>query len=279
MTTTGSAQNAMAVRRKHVADAVWRASERTGVSFDYLMDQARIESGFDTNARARTSSATGLFQFIEQSWLGVVDRHGAKHGLGWAADAITRGADGRYRVADGETRRAILAMRSDPNAASTMAAEFASDNADMLSDRLGRAPSSTDLYFAHFLGGAGAAKFLAARDARPDAGAAALFPKQAAANRAIFFDRSGAQRSLEDVYQLMAAKLGNDGDAAGPVRMAARDTIDSPLLSKSPPGGDTVADTATALAARSEEGQAGTVLRPNPAQARLAYMMVVSSLG
>jgi hypothetical protein len=276
MTTTGSAQNALAVRRERVADAVWRASARTGVDFDYLMDQARVESGFDANARAQTSSATGLFQFIEQSWLGVVERHGAKHGLGWASDAITCGSDGRYRVADGATKQAILRLRNDPDAASAMAAEFASDNADVLSQRLGRAPNATDLYFAHFLGAGGAAKFLAARDANPGASAASLLPGQAAANRNIFFERGGAHRSLDEVYQLMAAKLGNDDSNFAPVQMVARDPIDSPILSKTPPG----ADTATALAARAGDAEAGgSVLRPNPAQARLAYLMVVSTLG
>jgi hypothetical protein len=277
MTTAAPAPSALAVRRERVADAVWRASARTGVAFDYLMDQARVESGFDANARARTSSATGLFQFIEQSWLGVVERHGAKHGLGWASDAITRGSDGRYRVADGATRQAILGLRRDPDAASAMAAEFASDNADILSQRLSRAPNATDLYFAHFLGAGGAAKFLAARDANPGASAASLMPKQAAANRNIFFERGGAHRSLDDVYQLMATKLGNDGGGGfAPVQMAARDSIDSPILSKTPPG----ADTATALAARSADAETGgSVLRPNPAQARLAYLMVVSTLG
>ena len=276
MTTAAPVPSALAVRRERVADAVWRASARTGVNFDYLMDQARVESGFDANARARISSATGLFQFIEQSWLGVVERHGAKHGLGWASDAITRGSDGRYRVADGATKQAILAMRRDPDAASAMAAEFASDNADVLSQQLGRAPGATDLYFAHFLGAGGAAKFLVARDANPGASAASLLPKQAAANRNIFFERGGAHRSLDEVYQLMAAKLGNDGGNFVPVQMAARDPIDSPILSKTPPG----ADTATALAARAGDAEAGgSVLRPNPAQARLAYLMVVSTLG
>ncbi|RHW18487.1 lytic transglycosylase domain-containing protein [Sphingomonas gilva] len=276
MTTTGTAQHALAVRRERVADAVWRASARTGVDFGYLMDQARVESGFDADARARTSSATGLFQFIEQSWLGVVERHGAKHGLGWAAQAITRGGDGRYRVADGATRQAILGLRRDPDAASAMAAEFASDNADVLQQRLGRPPNATDLYFAHFLGAGGAAKFLAARDADPGASAAALLPQQAAANRNVFFTRGGAHRSLDEVYRLMAAKLGNEGGAPPTVQMAARDPIDSPVLSKTPPGPDTTA----ALAARPTDAEAaGSVLRPSPAQARLAYLMVVSTLG
>ena len=62
--------------------AIAHASQRTGVDFSYLLAQARIESGLDPQAEARTSSASGLFQFIDQTWLSTLDRHGAALGLG-----------------------------------------------------------------------------------------------------------------------------------------------------------------------------------------------------
>src|SRR3546814_9619557 len=101
-------------------------------------------------ARAGTSSATGLYQFIDQSWLAVVKQHGAEHGLGWAADSISNN-NGRMTVADGATRQAILGLRNDPNVASLMAAEHASDNKAALESALGRPVTGTDLYMAHFL--------------------------------------------------------------------------------------------------------------------------------
>ena len=64
-----------------IGAAIHRAAASTGVDFSYLLGQARIESGFNPNARAKTSSATGLFQFIDQTWLGTVKQHGAKHRL------------------------------------------------------------------------------------------------------------------------------------------------------------------------------------------------------
>ncbi len=142
-----------------IGAAIHRAAASTGVDFSYLLGQARIESGFNPNARAKTSSATGLFQFIDQTWLGTVKQHGAKHGMEWAASAIQQGANGRYHVADPATRRAILDLRKDPGAASSMAAEFAADNQSYLENRLGRATESVDLYLAHFLGAGGAAGF------------------------------------------------------------------------------------------------------------------------
>ena len=114
-----------------VQSAIQRASARTGVDFTYLLGQAQVESSLRTDAKAATSSASGLYQFIEQSWLSTVKKHGAEHGLGWAADAIGQ-SGGRYTVSDPATRSAILNLRNDADTASLMAAEYASDNKDAL---------------------------------------------------------------------------------------------------------------------------------------------------
>ena len=241
-----------------VQAAIANAAAATGVDFSYLMHQARVESGFDPDARARTSSATGLYQFIEQSWLGVVDKHGDAHGLGWAADAITRGSDGRYRVNDPATRAAILDLRRDPVAASAMAAEHASDNRDLLETRLGRSVESVDLYLAHFLGAGGATKFLRGHDAAPDQNAAALFPAAARANRGVFFARDGSARSLAQVRERFAEKF--EGDAASPAPVEARVRFAHATR-------DNRASTGSALA---EQGRA------TAPHARLAYLMLAS---
>jgi hypothetical protein len=187
--------------RDRVTAAIQLASANTGVQFGYLLNQARLESGLNPNARARTSSATGLFQFIDQTWLGMVRRHGAEHGLGWAAGQIRQGPNGRLYVADPETRRQILDLRRQPEAASAMAAEYAADNGRYLESRLGRSMAPADLYLAHFLGAGGAARFLRAHDANPNAPAAALLPQAARANRPIFYNRDGSMRSFADIRE------------------------------------------------------------------------------
>ena len=53
--------------RADVRGAIARASESTGVDFDYLLAQARLESGLNPDAKARSSSATGLYQFIDST--------------------------------------------------------------------------------------------------------------------------------------------------------------------------------------------------------------------
>ena len=199
-----------------VQAAIASAASATGVDFAYLVNQARVESGFNPDARARTSSATGLYQFIEQSWLGTVKAHGDAHGLGWAANAISRGSDGRYRVSDPQTRAAILDLRRDPHAASAMAAEFASDNRDHLEAKLGHAVESVDLYLAHFLGAGGATKFLRGYEASPGQSAAALFPAAARANRGVFYARDGSARSLAEVRDRFAAKFEGTTPAVTP---------------------------------------------------------------
>ena len=149
--------------RAHAAIA--RASAATGVDFDFLVAQARLESGLDPNARAGTSSAAGLYQFIGGTWLDTLDRHAGRHGLDWAEAAITRNG-GRATVGDPALRSQIMALRFDPEISSLMAAELARDNSAELSGFLGREPDAAELYLAHFLGAGGARSFLGALQTR-----------------------------------------------------------------------------------------------------------------
>jgi Transglycosylase SLT domain len=197
--------------QSRISAAIASAATKTGVDFNYLLGQARIESGFNPNAQAKTSSASGLFQFTKQTWLATVKTHGGTHGLGSAADAITQNGDGEYYVSNPSQRADILNMRFAPEPASAMAAEFASDNSDYLNAELGRAPEQVDLYLAHFLGAAGAARFLKSYDANPDSAAAPELPKAAAANRTIFYAKNGTPRSFAEIRQRFAAKLVSAG--------------------------------------------------------------------
>jgi len=195
---------------QQVVQAIQNASKRTGVSFDYLMDKAKQESSFNATAKAGTSSASGLFQFIESTWLSAVKKYGEDFGLGNYADKIS--SDGK--VADAAARREILKLRNDPEIASNLVAAMTKDNADYLKTSLGNKVGETDLYLAHFLGLNGAEKFLKARQGNPDAMAADLFPAAAKANKNVFYDTSGKKRSLEQVYDFFAGKMG-EGDVIG----------------------------------------------------------------
>jgi hypothetical protein len=179
--------------------AIQRASNATGVDFGFLMGAAKRESGFNPNARAPTSSAAGLFQFVDQTWLSTLKRHGAKYGYANYADLIQQGSDGRFHVPGGEARATVMNLRLDPHAAALMAGELASDHAAYLRGRVGREPTAGELYAAHVLGPKGSATLIDAASRTPGASAAALFPAAADANRGIFF-RSGRPATVAEVY-------------------------------------------------------------------------------
>ena len=190
-----------------VAGAIRDAARSTGASFEYLLTAARMESNLNPAAQATTSSAKGLYQFIDQTWLATLKNAGPAHGYGQYADAITLNADGRYEVADPNMRAAIMHLRNDPTASATMAGAFTQTNAAQLAAALGRQPSEGELYIAHFLGPDGAAKLINAAASQPRANAAELFPQAAAANPSIFLNRSGQPRSAGEVYATLTGRF------------------------------------------------------------------------
>ena len=175
-----------------VVSAIKQAAARTGANFAYLVQQANAESSFNPVAKAKTSSASGLYQFIESTWMNMVEKYGDKHGINTS----------------GKSRGDILALRNDPQTASIMAAEFAGENEKFLNAHWGGKVGSTELYFAHFMGASGASAFLKERDTNPHQQAALLFPAAAKANRNVFYEKStGRMKTLDEVYAFFDKKF------------------------------------------------------------------------
>lgn len=208
--------------RGAVETAIQRASSATGVDFTFLMRTAHRESGYNPQAKARTSSAAGLFQFVEQTWLATLKQHGAKYGYARYAELIERGSDGRYRVPGAEARKTVMDLRFDPHAASLMAGELATDHAAYLRGRVGRQPTAGELYAAHFLGPQGSARLIEAVRSQPGASAATLFPDAARANRPIFY-KDGRAATVAEVYANLT-RTGGAGEAIGPRGGEAQDS-------------------------------------------------------
>jgi hypothetical protein len=183
-----------------IVAALQRASAATGSDFHYLLGTAMRESSLKPQAQSATSSAAGLFQFVEQTWLGVVKEFGAKHGLGSYAGAIGKGADGRFHVDNAADRQAILALRNDPQISALMAGEYAQQTRTEMQNTLGRDVCGGELYAAHFLGPDAACRLIRMNGSTPEASAASVFPQAAGANRNVFYRADGAAKTVREVY-------------------------------------------------------------------------------
>ncbi|MBA7481667.1 hypothetical protein ES707_17141 [subsurface metagenome] len=201
--------------RLRIATSIREASNTTGASFEYMLATAKMESNFNPKASASTSSARGLYQFIDQTWLGTVKEGGSQLGYGKYADAISKSSSGTYYVNDPSMRDSIMQLRNDPDAASSMAAVLTQSNSFKLTGKIGRRPSDSELYMAHFMGVGGAAKLISNAEDNPNASAARLFPNAAAANRSIFYEKgTGRARSVSEVYSVLTSRY----DAAANAR-------------------------------------------------------------
>lgn len=175
-------------------DLILGASKMVGVDPALMATMIAIESNFRPGVKAPTSTATGLGQFISTTWTEMLDKYGAKYGI------------------------APGTPPTDARANALMTAEFLKANASYLEGKIGRKPTDNDLYLAHFLGAGGASTFLRAQ---PGQIAARMMPKQAAANRQIFYNDNGSARTVAEVYQKIDSLVSSRGRTFGTAAAAA----------------------------------------------------------
>lgn len=177
--------------RTQIVEAIRQASRKTGTDYAYLLAMAQMESGLDPKAQSRTSSARGLFQFLNSTWLAAWDMH--SHQLELDQDDLQRSE--------------LLERRDNPFLAAQLAGALAQDSAKQLKVMLGRDASYAELYLTHFLGNAGASRFISQLNNDPTAPAAHHFEAAARANRPIFHFDSGRLKSFEDVMEHFESKI------------------------------------------------------------------------
>lgn len=193
-----------------IMQSLKEASAKTGVDFDFLVAQATAESGLRgaVHARQRHSSAAGLFQFNEQTWMEMVRQHGGKYGIGDLAARVTTLADGRLGTTDRALDNKILDLRKDVRLSAIFAGELAKHNAAALQKALHRKADAADLHTAHLLGTTGAIRFLRAREADAAQPAAAVLPAAAKQNPQLFFERGDhTPKTVAAVYSKIKAKI------------------------------------------------------------------------
>jgi hypothetical protein len=122
-----------------------REEPTAGAAIDAVIERIiRVESDGDPNAKNKRSSATGLGQFLDETWLDMIRAH-------------------RPDLAKGRSQDEILGLRRDAKIAREITARFTQRNAEMLTKR-GLPVTPGTLYLAHFAGGAGAVAILSAME-------------------------------------------------------------------------------------------------------------------
>ena len=198
---TSSITTGLDSARAKIAGTIKNAASATGASFEYLISAAKIESNLNPSAQASTSSARGLYQFIEQTWFGVIFEFGRKHGLVAEAALITR--NGRqFVIADANERQRILDLRREPYLSALLAGEMLKRDTLRLEKAMGRHLTGGEIYLIHFLGPDAAQTFIETMEETPGASAAALLPKPAEANRPIFYAQAGGETKTLSVSEV-----------------------------------------------------------------------------
>jgi hypothetical protein len=191
--------------------AIRLGSLRTGVDFPFLMELAAAESSFDPTRVARTTAATGLFQFKDDTWLEAVKTYGKKYGIGRYASQVEDDVDdtGRIRptIQDPAVRQHVLDLRHNPRISALLAAEYVKYNMKQLSRSLAHEPGYTELYLSHFFGTSGAISFLKVLDENPDRLADEVLPRAAENNQSIFHTKLSKPRTVSEVYKIFDRKF------------------------------------------------------------------------
>lgn len=194
-----------------VLAAIRLGNLRTGVEFPYLMELAAVESSFNPRAEASSTSAAGLYQFKQDTWLEAVKLHGRDYGLGQYARQVEFTVDGDgYRqplIRDPELLQQVLDLRFNPGLSAVLAAEKVREGMRRLSGRLPREPGRADLYLTHFFGVSGAISFLEELTNNPDHIAGEIFPGPARRNRNIFQRSNRSLRTVAEVYRVLERKF------------------------------------------------------------------------
>jgi hypothetical protein len=167
---------------KDVREIIKEVSEKKKVNYSLALSIAKIESALNVKAKAKTSSALGLYQFIDSTWANMINTYGSKNGIEDIGD------------------------RTNPEHSTLMFCELVKENERYLKRNGHKNLSDTDFYLAHFLGPRKAHDFISARDISGKKVAKDLFPLEAKANPSVFYNKD-TPRTLNEVYDLFSLKL------------------------------------------------------------------------
>lgn len=162
-----------------VKAAIMKTANSNGADPNEMALLAAVESTFNPSAKATGTTASGAFQFTEDTWKEQMGKHGRRLGLDPNASP------------------------TDLNASTLLATEYAKSNRKSIASVRPNA-NFTDMYLAHFLGATGARKFLSAD---PNEIAAKVVPDAALKNKTYFYE-NGRALTIAEVYSRIDTKLG-----------------------------------------------------------------------
>ncbi|WP_336486058.1 transglycosylase SLT domain-containing protein [Methylobacterium nigriterrae] len=227
---------------RSIVETILRASAEAGVDPVYMMALADKESSFSTKAKAATSSAEGLFQFVSATWLEMIRDFGARYGYEAEAAAVT-GRGSAITVTGEGMRERVLGLRRDAYVAALMAAELVKRDRARIEARIGRDLKTSELYLAHFLGTTSAGRFLALSAEKPEQVAQKEFRSAAKANRSLFTEKAGKGRrglTVAEVYERIDGMIDRrlsqyEGVAALAAGQSEAATVSAPIPDRGSP--------------------------------------------
>ena len=166
-----------------VIDSIRNAAKKVGVDASIMLAMAKQESGFNPNAKAGTSSASGLFQFISSTWDSMTNKYADKF------PELNKG-------------------KMDTDASAIAGALYIKENSEFLKKN-GIPVNGTTIYASHFLGPGGAKKLLSAD---PSIIGSELLPAAAAKNKPIFYDKGGNARTVSQILEVLYNKVGKTAE-------------------------------------------------------------------
>jgi hypothetical protein len=174
----------------------------------YMSILRQKESGGNDSAYSPSTGASGRYQFLPKTWLGVAAAHPE---LGLRPEDIWNGE---------KQDQALAAMTAD--------------NARILKEN-GLNDDPGNLHMLHFLGTGGGPKFLKAMETEPTSSAAMMFPLEAKYNPTIFYHDGDPNqpRTLGQVYGLMTKDFGGATVGGEPAPAAAKEA-DMPAPTAAP---------------------------------------------
>lgn len=199
-------------QEERVGQAIMQAGMAFDVPFSYMAITGHIESGLNPKAANRHSSARGLYQFTNQTWLLNLWRHADIMGRPDLKEGLVRGGDGIVRAVSPEREHELLRLRIDPATAALVHAARTHAVRGNLKEWLGRDPSDVELYLAHFLGRKGSQTFLRRywRDPNAPVTAEPGLRYAVRSNPGLFRDAAGRPASFATVMRHFETKFAHE---------------------------------------------------------------------